>query len=253
MPLAPKIAKNAVASPKRHDSTQIPRLRWLGLAVAMASLFLSSCLAYVESQIEPDVEVDKRLVGVWVCVPIHEDPSVRKEAEEKAFEEENYREDDDIGINGYLIFGDSGEGTLEILGVEGFSSDGPLIIKGRRAKTRSFEGRNYLLFELEDEENDDEKPAKSAKYVIEYAILDDGSLRLWFLYFDALEEILAIHKMEVVLNNEGQFGGATIRGSSDELLKFYSDPKVAKMMLSAGRYKKLEIPANARILGGGED
>jgi len=219
----------------------------------MASLFLSSCLVDVESQIEPDAEVDKRLVGVWVCVPIHEDSTVRKEAEEKAFEEENYREEDDIGINDYLIFGDSGEGALEILGVEKFSSDGPSIIKGRRAKTRSFEGRNYLLFELEDEENDDEKPAKSAKFVIEYAILDDGSLRLWFLYIDTLEEILAIHKMEVVLDNEGQFGGATIRGSSDELLKFYSDPKVAKLMLSAGRYKKLEIPANARILGGGED
>ncbi len=251
MPSDLKAAKNAVA-PQKSGNTRIPRLRWLSLAVAMASLFLSSCLVDVESQIEPDVEVDKRLVGVWVSVPIYEDPVVREEMEEKAFEEGTYREEDDIGNNGYLIFGDSGEGTLEILGVEGFRGDGPLIIKGRRAKTRSFEGRHYLLFELEDEDADEE-PAKSAKFVIEYAILDDGSLRLWFLYIDFLEEALAAHKMGIIPAKESPFGGARICGSSDELLKFYLDPKVAKLMSSAGRYKKLEIPANARILGGGDE
>lgn len=217
-------------------------------ALVVLPLSITSCLVSVESQIEPDETVDKRLIGVWTCVPIDDNPELQAKREEAASDAGNYREEDDIGLNGYLIFGESDDGTLEILGIEGFRGE-PLIIKGRRAKTRAFGGRNYLLFELEGETTE-EIPPISARFVVEYSILDDGSLRLWFLYIDSLEEAVASHKIEHVAHQDSPFGGATLKGSSDELLQFYSDPKVARLMPSAGRYRKLEIPANARVLGG---
>lgn len=122
----------------------------------------------------------------------------------------------------------------------------------RRAKTRGFAGRNYLLFELENEDAEEEA-VKSANFVIEYSILEDGSLRLWFLYIDDLKDALAAHKLEFIPSQGSSFGGATLKGSSDVILQFYSDLKVANLMRSAGRYQKLKIPANARVLGGDEE
>lgn len=218
------------------------------LSLAILPLSVTSCLVSVESPIEPDEAVDERLVGVWTCVPIYDDPEVRAKKEEEAFDSGNHREEDDIGLNGYLVFGESDDGSLEIVGIEGFRGE-PLIIKGRRAKTRAFGRRNYLLFELEDELAK-ENPPKLSKFVMEYAILQDGSLRLWFLYIDDLKEAVAAHPSEFTITQDSVFPGATLKGSSDEVLQFYSDPKVADLMSSAGRYQKLEIPANARVLGG---
>lgn len=218
------------------------------LSLVILPLSFTSCLVSVESPIEPDKAVDKRLIGVWTCVPIYDDPEVRAKKEEEAFDSGNHREEDDIGLNGYLVFGESDDGSLEIVGIEGFRGEA-LIIKGRRAKTRAFGGRNYLLFELEDE-LPKENPSKSARFVVEYSILEDGTLRLWFLYIDGLEEAVAAHPSEFMITQDSVFPGATLKGSSDEVLQFYSDPKVANLMCSAGRYQKLEIPANARVLGG---
>lgn len=218
------------------------------VASLLALPLLASCLVDVENQIEADAEIDKRLVGVWVCVPIYEDPEERKEMEEKAYKAGIHREVDDVGINGYLVIGDSGEGTLELLGIENFDSDssGPLILKGRRGRTRSHEGRSFLLFNLEGE-GQEEDPVAVKRFVLEYRVEEDGSLRLWYLYVDTLEEVLAAHPMGLEQDQESIFGGATVKGTPEEILAFYSNPEVSKRFVSAGRYKKLEVPANARV------
>ena len=207
-------------------------------------MFLASCFVGVENQITPDKEVDKRLVGVWTCVPLHE----TKAEADKAFENEAGREDDDIGINGYIIIGDTGRETLELVGIENFDPrDGATLIKGRNARTRKHKNRNYLLFDMGDVGSDrGQDDAVMAHYVLEYAFLDDGSLRMWFLYVDNLKEVFGQHQMEVEIENR-PFGLVTIKGTSQQILDFYSDEKVLSLMSSCGRYQKLAVPKNARV------
>lgn len=81
------------------------------LSLVLVPLPFTSCLVSVENQIEPDEMIDKRLVGVWTCVPIYDDPELQAKMEEEAFDSGNHREEDDIGLNGYLVFGDSDDGS----------------------------------------------------------------------------------------------------------------------------------------------
>lgn len=204
------------------------------------SFCLKSCLVGVENQIIPDEKVDRRLVGPWVGIPLFD----TKEELEEANESLDPRRLDDIGCNGYFIVGETDAEQLEILNIESFDkSGGAMIIQGRRAKTRKHKGRNFLLFDFEDEKDNGQIVSH---YVIEYAIKNDGALWLWFLSIDELEAAIKVHPMKASIEKRA-FGTATIKGSSEEILDFYADPKIQKLFYSAGRYQKLDVPTNARI------
>lgn len=223
----------------------MPLMRLFSTACCLLfALSLTSCFVGVENQIIPDEKVDRRLVGPWVGIPLFD----TEEEEDAAQENSSLRTEDDIGCNGYFIVGETDSEQLEILNIEQFSEEGVMMFKGRNGKTREYKGRNFLLFDLELEMPGRESRDEDAQhYVMEYQIKEDGTLWLWFLYVDSLDDALKEHPMEVAIEDK-PFGKSTVKGTSEEILEFYSNPKVLKLLASAGRYQKLEVPQNARLL-----
>ncbi len=198
----------------------------------IGSLSLVGCLIETETAITPDPKADPRLDGVW------------KRAEKLPDEVRGERDEDDIGVGGYLIFaaleGEDGA-AYKALALDSFERDSSFDFPEMIVSTRKHKGHNYLLVSLTEDEKEkaDDGDSTFKNWVVDYEFDEKGDLFLRFLFGDDLDEILKEHPMEFKQVNES-FAPATLQGDEAALLDFYSDPKVRALLTSMGKYERLK-------------
>ncbi|MEM9081855.1 MAG: hypothetical protein AAGC74_14320 [Verrucomicrobiota bacterium] len=211
----------------------------------MALLLLTSCLLEHEHPISPDPAIDPRLEGVWQFTP--------KEADEIR----NERDEDDLGVGGYLIISridhpelEHDPRTYKVIAIDHTltsRNSETTIFPEMFISTRRHNERNLLLVRLAPSEL---KKAKKEPHLmrsfknwtIEYDFDEQGCLFLRFFIASDLEELMNRHPLDIHVSKE-PFGPATIQNSEKELLEFYTDPKLLPFLTSLGKYRKL-TPAN---------
>ena len=209
-------------------------LRAIGICIA--PLLFTSCWVGIENKIEPDVEVDERLLGVWKIVHLAPDEILDPEAG---------RYDEDFGVYEVLVIGKAEDGALKALGVDSFENSGPTIIGNFSAKTLDHQDRHFLLGEMlprDDKPDPDGKPP--FYFVMEYAFNESGDLFLWGIHDGLFDEEYydvpqLAHRIE-----RNKMGGesVTITATPDELLDFLVDPRVSPHLLNCGKYRKMILP-----------
>jgi len=201
-------------------------------ATLLISICLSGCLIETETAITPDPMADPRLEGVW------------KRAEKVPDEVRGDRDEDDIGVGGYLIFaalaGEDGA-AYKALALDSFERDSSCDFPEMIVSTRKHKGHDYLLVSLTEDEKKkaDDGDSTFKNWVVDYEFDEKGDLFLRFLSGEDLDEILKEHPMDFKQVNES-FAPATLQGDEAVLLGFYSDPKVRALLTSMGKYEKLE-------------
>lgn len=199
---------------------------------AASTLLLSSC--FVENQIVPDPEVDSRLIGVWEAV---------WRSDDEIPDPKSPRYIDYIGVR-MLIVGEAEPDEVTVVGIDGFGPDGIQLSGHFAGRTRSADDKDFLLLEntkipgyRSDQERDE-----NFQFVSEYEFNEQGDLFLWIS--GDIKEMTAEHPIdhEIVEANDAFGGYPLITGTSDELLEFYTNPEVSKLMRGAGKYRKLKLP-----------
>lgn len=206
----------------------------LHLATTLISGFLlSGCLIETETAITPDPKADLRLEGVW------------KRTEKLPGEVRGERDEDDIGVGGYIIFaalqGEDGA-AYKALALDSFERDSSFDFPEMIVSTRKHKGHNYLLVSLTEDEKkkSDDGEATLKNWVVDYEFDEQGDLFLRFLFIDDLDEILKAHPMKFKQGEKQFFSPAMLQGDEAELLDFYSDPKIRALFASMGKYEKLK-------------
>jgi len=80
-------------------------------------------------------------------------------------------------------------------------------------------------------------------WLVDYEFNKKGELFLRFLSAEDFDEIQEAHRMKFEHENK-PFAPVTLKGSEEEILKFYGDPKVRALLTSCGKYQKLRRPDN---------
>lgn len=207
-------------------------LRSLSIAVfCFLSAVSTSCVVLVENQIAHDPEVDERLVGVWKAV---------WRSEDEVLDPKSPRYIDDIGAS-MIIVGESEPDELTFVGIDGFGPDGIELLGHYAGRTREEAGKKFLLLERTTIPGTtiDADITENFQVVLEYDFNEDGDLFLWFAL--DFREMVKMHSLKHEFE-EGQFSPVLITATSEELLEFYSDPEVSRLMSSAGKYRKMTLP-----------
>ena len=206
--------------------------------VVFFSLLLSGCLLETETSIKPDPKVDPRLEGVWQ-VTAKLPSEIRGD-----------RDEDDIGVNGYIIIAplENVDGTTDAtsfmaLAFDGFERDGATKFPEMFVSTRKHKGYNFLLVRLADHEKEkvEEGEVTFKNWVVDYDFNKAGELFLRFWSAEDFEELQKAHPMKFD-HVKQPFAPITLKGDEAELLNYYTDPKVRALLTSMGKYRRL-VPA----------
>ena len=205
------------------------------IAITLAAAFgLSGCLLETETAIKPDPKVDPRLEGVWQIT------------EKLPDEIRSDRDEDDIGVGGYIIIAalEGQDDTYKALAFDSFEVNTPSKFPEMLLSTRKHEGHNFLLVRLTENEkakaNDGELTFKN--WVLDYEFNKSGELFLRFWNADDFEELQKAHPMEFDQVNQ-PFAPITLKGDEASLLSYYSDKKIRALLTSTGKYQRL-VPQN---------
>lgn len=207
------------------------KLSRLSLAGVLAFL-LSGCLVEYEAVIKPDPKVDSRLEGVWQIM------------EKKPEEIKTDRDDmDNLGIQGYLVLGKLDDATLRAVLIDHFEKDREAGIGEYLVSSREYKGHTFLMV-TPPREDQKKKPGGVAgkNCLADYEIDKEGHLFVRFLYIEDFAKAIQVHPMKYK-QPRGDFAPIILRGSEEEILDFYADPKVRALFTSGGKYQKLQVPA----------
>lgn len=212
------------------------RLASILLVLAAILVGFTGCLLETETAIKPDLKIDPRLEGVWqITAKLPEE--IRSE-----------RDEDDIGVRGYIIFAPleiPGAGidasTYKALAFDSFKRDDPSKFPEMFVSTRNHKGHDFLLVRLADHEKTKVKEGemKFKNWVVDYEFGQKGELFLRFWSAEDFDELQKVHPMESA-HVERPFAPITLKGDEDKLLDYYSDPKVRALLTSMGKYRKLQ-------------
>lgn len=213
----------------------MPRLHPYLVLLVAAEFTLAGCLIETETAIKPDPKVNPRLAGVW------------KITEKLPHEIRGDRDEDDIGVYGYIILaplenpdGSIDESTLKGLAFDSFERDSESKFPEMFVSTRRHKGHNLMLVRLADYEKEKvgEGEMTFKNWVLDYEFNDGGELFLRFWYLDDFEEMLKVHPMKFD-HPKKPFAPITLKGDEKALLDFYSDPKIRSLLISLGKYQRL--------------
>ena len=198
---------------------------------------LSGCLIVHEARIEPDSKVDPRLEGVWqITGKLHEE--IRSE-----------RDQDDIGVNGYLIFaplenidGSIDKTAYKLLAIESYERDTRSNLPDLFVSTRRHGDHSYLLIRAPDYVRAEAPDDVLFEYywLVDYEFNGDGELFLRFLFVDDFDEIQKARS--IAFDDKGGIGFHPIilKGDQKQILDIYSDPKIRDLLTSMGKYQRLK-------------
>jgi hypothetical protein len=224
----------AIGELNRSLKVMKPVLIRLLLAVLIA-LGVSGCLLDYETAITPDPKADPRLEGVW---------QISKKAPKEVRSD---RDHDDIGAYGYIIFAKLDEGTYKGIMFDRFERDSPSKFPEVLVSTRKYQGHSLLLVRRPEYEKarSNEGDIQFKNWLVDYEFNQRGELFLRFLSAEDLDELREAHPMRFE-HEDKPFATVTMKGSEEEILKFYGDPKVRALLTSCGKYQKLLQPDNKR-------
>lgn len=214
---------------------KMPRLILCIAILIAAACTHTGCLIETETAIKPDPKVDPRLAGVWQI------------AEKLPHEIRGERDEDDIGVNGYIILaplenndGSIDESTLMGIAVDRFGRNAESQFPDMYVSTRKHKGRNLMLICLADYEKEKANQGGKAfkNWVIDYEFNKKGELFLRFWYIDDFEEMQKAHPMKSERSKQ-PFSPITLKGDEKALLDFYTDPKIRAQLTSMGKYQRL--------------
>jgi hypothetical protein len=199
----------------------------------------SGCLLETETAITSDPKVDPRLEGVWQITP------------KQPNEVRGDRDEDDIGVYGYIIIaplknldGTIDPTTFKAFAIDSFERDSSNDFPEMFISTRKHKGRDLLLVRLADNEKAKAEPGNPSfkNWVLDYEFSKSGDLFLRFWIVDDFEELQAARPMKFD-HAKQPFSPITIKGDEASLLDYYTDPKVRALLTSLGKYRKL-MPKN---------
>ncbi len=207
------------------------------IAITLAAMFgLSGCLLETETAIKPDPKVDARLEGVWQI------------AGKLPSEVRGDRDEDDIGVYGYIIIAalEGRDDTFKALAFDSFEADTPSKFPEMLISTRKHKGHNLLLVRLADHEKESAEDGEMTfkNWVVDYEFNMSGELFLRFWFADDFDELQNAHPMKFDQVNQ-PFAPITLKDDEASLLKYYSDSKVRTLLTSMGKYRRL-VPQNNR-------
>ena len=205
------------------------------IAITSAAILgLSGCLLETETAIKPDPKIDARLEGVWQIT------------EKLPNEIRSDRDEDDIGLYGYLIIAalEGQDDTYKALAFDSFEAETSSKFPEMLISTRKHKGHNFLLVKLADHEKEKAKGGGMTfkSLVLDYEFNKSGELFLRFWFADDFDELQKVHPMKFEQLHK-PFAPITLKGDEASLLNYYSDPKIRLLLTSLGKYRKL-VPAS---------
>src|SRR5688572_30534474 len=182
---------------------------------------MSGCLLDYETALTPDPRADSRLEGVWQIT--------KKSSEETRSE----RDRDDIGVQGYIIFAKLDDATYKGIMFDKFERDSPSKFPEVIVSTKQYSGHSLLLVRLADYEKAKVKKGEMSfkNWLVDYELNQKGELFLRFLSAEDFDQLQEAHRMKFEGQNK-PFAPVTLKGSEEEILKFYQDPKVRALLTS---------------------
>lgn len=213
----------------------MPRFSIRFLLPLVAAFTLPGCLIDTETAIRSDPKVDPRLAGVWQIT------------DKLPHEVRGDRDEDDIGVNGYIIFsplenpnGEVDESTLKGIAIDRFERDSKSEFPEMLVSTRKHNGHNLMLVRLPDYEKEEAKEGETTfkNWVLDYEFNEAGELFLRFWHVDNFAEMQEVHPMKFA-SSQQPFAPITLMGDENALLDFYTDPKIRALLTSMGKYRRL--------------
>jgi len=118
----------------QHRSLKTAKPMLVRLFLITSMIFgLSGCLLDYETAVTPDPKADPRLEGVW---------QITKKLPKQIRSE---RDEDDIGVKGYIIFAMVDEGTYKGIMFDEFERDSPSKFPEVLVSTKNYQGHSLLL------------------------------------------------------------------------------------------------------------
>lgn len=200
---------------------------------------LTSCWIQHEIAIQPDPKVDPRLEGVWQITHAQQE------------EGRGDRDDDDLGVQGYIIFSKVDETTYKCIAIDDMDKDSEGKLPDMLVTTKEHKKHHFLNTRLTDYElakEAEEGKTSGVKYLLlDYEFTKAGELILRYLDAGDFGKADKLHPIKS--SSEGDkpaspggpvgFSARDLKGNEAQLLDFYSDPKVRALFTSFGKYQKL--------------